>query len=61
MEEKLTERLNELCHQLILVFCSGTGSKCLNKDLMEYEPGTLDKIDDLLSRINEVRSLLGNL
>ena len=61
MEDELRQRLGQLNNEIILEFCSGVSSSWANKDIIEYAPGKINKIDDLLSRRNEVIGLLDKL
>lgn len=54
----LEKRYIDLSNELISMFAKGTGSCYSNMDLMQYEPNTLTKINDLLSRRNELSHLL---
>lgn len=54
----LEERYVNLSNELVSIFSKGTGSCYSNVDLIQYEPGTLNKINELLSRRAEINDLL---
>lgn len=54
----LEKRYIDLSKELISIFAQGTGSCYSNMDLIRYEPGTLNKINELLSRRAEISGLL---
>lgn len=54
----LEQRYIDLSNELISIFAQGTGSCGSNMDVMRYGPGTLTRINDLLSRRDEVSNLL---
>lgn len=54
----LEQRYVDLSNKLISIFAKGTGSCYGNADLIRYEPGTLSKINELLSRRAEINDLL---
>lgn len=55
---KLEQRYIDLSNELISIFAQGTGSCYSNSDLIQYKPGTLNKINELLSRRAEINDLL---
>lgn len=61
MKEELRKRLRQLENDIIVAFSSGTASCWANKDIIEYAPGKIKEIDDLLSRRNEVIELLDGI
>ena len=56
---KLEQRYIDLTYEALTKFLSGTGSSYDNADTMKYESGTLDKINEILARRDEVAKLLG--
>lgn len=54
----LEKRYIDLSNELISIFAKGTGSCYSNMDLMQYKPGTLSKVNELLSRRAEINDLL---
>lgn len=58
MKQVLVERLYELNNEIINILCSGKGAAGDNKEILEFPVGTLQKVNDLLSRRNEVIDLL---
>lgn len=55
---KLEERYIELSYEALTLFTSGIGGRYTNMDIMKYKSGTLDKINNILSRRNEIGDLL---
>lgn len=55
---KLEQRYLDLSNELVSIFSKGTGSCYSNQDLIQYKPGTLNKINELLSRRAEIDDLL---
>ena len=53
LENKITEANNEVLH----LFCSGRAECYANKDLMEYKPGTINEIRDILAKRNALIEL----
>jgi hypothetical protein len=51
-------KLKEINNQIIVLFCSGIASQYSNKDTIEYSPGTVEEIDNLLSKRNLFIELL---
>lgn len=58
MKQVLVERLYELSNEVINILCSGKGTAGDNKEIIEFPAGTLQKVNDLLSRRNEIIDLL---
>lgn len=54
----LEKRYVDLSNELVSIFSKGTGSCYSNVDFIQYEPGTLNKINELLSRRAEINDLL---
>lgn len=57
-ENVLLKRLNAITIELLELFTSGQFSEYSNKDIVTYVPGTIHKIQDLISRRNEVLELI---
>lgn len=55
---KLEQRYVDLSNELISIFAQGTGSCYTNVDMIKYKPGTLSKINELISRRAEINNLL---
>lgn len=55
---KLEQRYIDLSNELVSIFSKGTGSCYGNQDLIRYEPGTLARVNELLSRRAEIDDLL---
>lgn len=55
---KLEQRYVNLSNELISIFAQGTGSCYMNMDMIQYKPGTLSKINELISRRAEINDLL---
>ena len=54
----LIKRLNAITIELLELFTSGQFSEYSNKDIVTYIPGTIQKIQDLISRRNEIIGLI---
>lgn len=54
----LVKRLNTITIELLELFTSGQFSEYSNKDIVTYTPGTIQKIQDLISRRNEIIRLI---
>ena len=55
---KLEKRYLELTHEILNLLVSGRACLEVNKDIIEYEPGTVEKVNELLSRRKEISNLL---
>ena len=48
----INSKLHEINDKIIASFCEGAASMSANKDVMEYKPGSIARIQDLLSKRN---------
>lgn len=52
MKQNLQDRLTKISGDIIVLFCSGKASCYSNMDMMQYNPGTIHKIQDLCAQRN---------
>lgn len=55
---KLEKRYLDLTHEILKLFLEGEGCQGTNQDVLKYKSGTIEKINDLLSRRTEISHLL---
>lgn len=55
---KLERRYLDLTHEILNLLVSGRACLTVNKDVIEYKPGTVEKVNELLSRRKEISNLL---
>ena len=54
----LEKRWMDLIHEIMELFLSGEGCSGSNKDVITYKSGTIEKINELLTRRSEIGDLL---
>ena len=57
MVETLEGKIAKASNEAIKLFCSGRAECYANKDLMEYKPGTINEIRDILAKRNALIEL----
>lgn len=55
---ELKRKLDKISNEIIVLFCSGTASSCANKDIIEYKPDTVTKLNELLVKRNLLIELI---
>ena len=55
---ELKQKLNKISNEIIVLFCSGTACSYANKDIIEYKPDTITKLDELLAKRNLLIELI---
>lgn len=56
--KSLPVRLNKIKDEIIHLVVSGKGGAYANKDLIEFEPGTIEKINELLAKRNLILEMM---
>ena len=56
--KSLQTKLNELNDEIIHLVASGKGGAYANKDLIEFEPGTIEKINAKLAQRNLIIEMM---
>lgn len=54
----LQTRLNSLHNTLVQLIASGEGGAYANKDIVEFKPGTIAKINELLAQRNLILEMI---
>ena len=56
--QSLVVRLNKINDEIIHLLASGKGSTYANKDLITFEPGTIEKVNAMLAKRNLILEMM---